>query len=96
MDCMPANCTLHCKNNYPCSMPMQQFCCYTMIMSNINGNDVPVFQVEVAGEKGTESVDDKKLCLILSWNLCFASKAYGMEVGKDSAMIIKMQKNRET
>ena len=76
-------------------MPTQQFHCNTMITSNINGHDVPVFQVEVAGDKGTELMDDKKLCLISSWNLCFETKAYGMEVGKDSATIIKIQKNRQ-
>ena len=87
MNCTPGNCTLHRKMRRPCPMPMQQFCC------NTNGHDVPIFQVEVAGDKGMDSIDDKKLCLISLWNLCFASKAYGMEVGKDSTMIIKMQKN---
>ena len=96
MDCMPANCTLHLQTECWCPMPMEQFCCDTMVMSNINGHDVPVFQVEVAGEKGTNVKDDKKICLISAWNLCFASKTYGMEVGKDSATIIKMENNRET
>ena len=96
MNCTPGNCTFHRKMQHPCPMLMQQFCCDTMVMSNINGHDVPIFQVEVAGDKGTELMDDKKLCLISSWNLCFASKAYGMEVGKDNATNIKMQKNLQT
>ena len=96
MDCMPANCTLLRQTQYPCPMPMEQFCCDTMVMSSINRHDVPVFQVEVAGEKGTDVKDDKEICLISAWNLCFVSKMYGMEVGKDSATIIKMEKNRET
>ena len=95
MDCTPTNCSLHHQTKHLCPMPTEQFCCDTMVTSNINRHDVPIFQVEVAGEKGTEAKDDKKICLISAWNLCYASKMYGMEVGKDSAMIIKMGKNRE-
>ena len=94
MDCTLTNCSLHRQTEHP--LPMEQCCCDTMVMSNISGHDVPIFQVEVAGEKGTEVKDDKKICLISAWNLCYASKTYGMEVGKDSATIIKMEKNRET
>ena len=96
MDCMPGNCLLHCKNKRPCPMPMQQFCCDTMITSHIQRHNVPVFQVEVAREKGTQKQDDRKICLTSSWNLCYTSRAYGMEVGKDSATIIKMEKNRKS
>ena len=96
MDCTLTDCSLHHQTKHPCPMPMQQFHCNTMVMSNINGHDVLIFQVEVAGERGTKVKDDKKICLISAWNLCYASKTYGIEVGKDSAMIMKMEKNRET
>ena len=96
MDCMPGNCLLHRKNKHPCPMPMQQICCDTMITSHIQRHNVPVFQVEVAREKGTQKQDDRKICLTSSWNLCYTSRAYGMEVGKDSATIIKMEKNRKS
>ena len=77
-------------------MLMQQFHCDTMIMSDIQRHNLPVFQIEVAREKGSQEQDDKKICLTSSWNLCYTSRAYRIEVGKDSATIIKMEKNRKS
>ena len=53
-------------------------------------------QVEVCGKKPHPEKDEKKLCIISCWNLCYASVTYGMELGKDWASLIKMKKNRKT
>ena len=76
-------------------MPTETFSYDTMITSDIDCHDVPIFQVEVAGKKGTEALDDKKLCLTSSWNLCYLSVAYGMEVGKDTITFLQMKKDRK-
>ena len=50
----------------------------------------------MCGGKPHPEKDEKKLCIISCWNLCYASVTYGMEVGKDWAALIKMKKNCKT
>ena len=95
MDCKPETCPLNIDGK-KCLMPTKQFQYDTMITASIYAHDVPILQTEVCGEKPNPERDEKKLCITSCWNLCYASLAYGMEVGKDWASLIKMEKNRET
>ena len=54
----------------------------TLITMSVYNSDVPIFQVEVTGEKMGAEDDEKKLMLTSCWNLCYTSKTFGMEVAK--------------
>ena len=77
-------------------MLTKQFESDTMITSSVYQHDVPIMQVEVCGENPHPEKDEKKLGIISCWNLCYTSLTYGMEVGKDWASLIEMNKNRKT
>ena len=55
MDCTATNCAQYRKNKHPCPMPTKQFYRNIMIASDRYKHDVPIFQIEVAGEKKTGS-----------------------------------------
>ena len=66
------------------------------MITSVYQHDVLIMQAEVCGGKPHPGKDEKKLCIISCWNLCYASLTYGMEVGKDWASLIKMKKNKKT
>ena len=96
MDCTRETCTLFRSMGKQCPMLTKQFESDTMITSSVYQHDIPIMQVEVCGEKPQPEKDERKLCIISCWNLCYASLTYGMEVGKDWASLIKMKKNCKT
>ena len=63
---------------------------------SVYNSDVPIFQVEVTGEKVGAEDDEKKLMLTSSWKLCYTSKMCGMEVAKSSVSFTQMEKKHDT
>ena len=96
MDCTQETCTLFRSMGKQCPMPTKQFKSDTMITSSVYQHDVQIMQVEVCGGKSHPEKDEKKLCIVSFWNLCYASLTYRMEVGKDWESLIKMKKNHKT
>ena len=93
--CSKDNCSYHKTHNTQCLMPTKSFNCDALIMMSVYNSDVPIFQVEVTGEKMGAEDDEKKLMLTSCWNLCYTSNMYGMEVGKSSVTFIQMEKMRD-
>ena len=77
-------------------MPSKSFNCDALITMNVYNSDVPIFQVEVTGEKMGAEDDEKKLMLTSCWNLCYTSKTFGIEVAKSSISFIQMEKKQDT
>ena len=91
MEYTQKTCTLFRNSGKQCPMPTKQFERDTMITSSIYQHDIQIMQIEVCGEKSDPEKNEKKLCIISCWNLCYVSLTYGMEVGKDWATLIKMK-----
>ena len=77
-------------------MSSKSFNCDALVTMTVYNSNVPIFQVEVTGEKMGAEDDEKKLILISCWNLCYTSKTFGMEVAKSSITFIQMEKKRDT
>ena len=77
-------------------MPSKSFHCNALVTMSVYNSDVPIFQVEVTGEKMGAKDDEKKLMLTSCWNLCYTSKTFGMEVVKNSITFIQMEKKQDT
>ena len=77
-------------------MPSKSFNCDALVTISVYNSNVPIFQVEITGEKMGAEDDKKKLMLTSCWNLCYTSKTFGMEVAKSSVTFIQMEKKRDT
>ena len=91
-ECSQDNCSYNKVYKTQCPMPKKSFNCNVLVTMSVYNSDVPIFQVEVTGEKMGAKDDKKKLMLTSCWNLCYTSKTFGMEVAKSSVTFIQMEK----
>ena len=91
-ECSQDNCSYNKLHNAQCPMPTKSFNCDALITMSVYNSDVPIFQVEVTGEKMGAKDNEKKLMLTSCWDLCYTSKTFWMEVPKSSVTFIQMEK----
>ena len=84
-ECSQDNCSYN-------KLQSKSFNCDALITMSVYNSDVPIFQVEVTGEKMGAEDDEKKLMLTSCWNLCYTSKTFEMEAAKSSITFIQMEK----